>query len=66
MDENDDHFPVDPCSLDGYDTLLQVGFTKPGVYYLAVGKYDELSPVPAGGTYTLQVSIEGHPVQIRD
>jgi hypothetical protein len=63
---DDDLFPADSGSTDlgGFtlDSLLQFTFPAPGVYYLAVGGFPSLEPVPNGGTYTLQISIQNHPV----
>ena len=65
--QDDDQTPFDPGSEpDGFggdrsfDSLIEIVFPAPGTYYLAVGRFPNLSPIPAGGTYTLHVSIEGH------
>jgi len=43
-------------SISGLDSYLTYTFAQHGTYYIAVGQYYD-SPVPAGGTYQLQVSL---------
>ena len=58
---DDDHSPLDPGSEHSFDSLLEIDL-NPGTYYLAVGRFPNAQPIPAGGTYTLQVSVERHAV----
>jgi len=68
--ENDDS-ALDPGSVHSYDSEIHYTFAAAGVYYIVVGEFptsefDGVAPpegdVPdVGDTYTLHVSIEGHP-----
>ena len=63
---DDDQTPVDSGSEIWFgnttlDSLIEVSLTAPGTYYIAVGRFPNLQPVPAGGTYTLHVSIDELP-----
>jgi len=44
------------------DSYLEHTFTQPGVYYIQVGNWPEGTPVPAGATYQLQISLQNHPL----
>jgi len=39
------------------DSFLQVNVYAPGTYYIAVGSFYDLSPIPANGDYELQISV---------
>jgi large repetitive protein len=48
----------DGGSIHSYDAFLNYTFQNPGVFYIQVGRYSGGAPIPVGGTYTLQVSLE--------
>ncbi len=45
-------------SIHSYDSYLVYTFSQPGTYYIEVGKFSGGGPIPNGGTYTLQISLE--------
>jgi Ca2+-binding RTX toxin-like protein len=49
-------------SAHSYDSYLTYTFEEPGTYYISIGRfsgyYNADNPVPAGGTYSLQVSLD--------
>jgi T1SS-143 domain-containing protein len=47
----------DGGSIHSYDSYLTYTFSTPGTYYVSVGSWPSGSPIPAGGTYQLQVSL---------
>jgi len=44
-------------SFHPIDSYLEYTFAEPGTYYVAVGSFPSLQPVPSGTSYTLQVSL---------
>jgi Ca2+-binding RTX toxin-like protein len=68
LERSDDSF-IDPGSTSGLDSLFEFTFPTAGTYLIAVAEFGGSgggpngiidSPVPAGATYTLNVSIENH------
>ena len=60
---NDDGPSLDNGTVSSLDSYLSYQTTEVGTYTFAVGIYNELNPIPSGGTYELQVSVdEGTPV----
>jgi hypothetical protein len=59
---NDDNDPTfgQGGSVCGLDSYLEHTFATPGTYYIAVGRFPSLQPIPSGTSYKLQVSLEGH------
>ena len=55
---NDDGPSLDSGSATSLDSYLSYQTTEVGTYTFAVGTYNELAPIPSGGTYELQVSVE--------
>ncbi len=55
---NDDGPSLDSGSATSLDSYLSYQTTEIGTYTFAVGTYNELAPIPSGGTYELQVSVE--------
>lgn len=45
-------------STSGLDSYLTYTTTETGVFYIAIGTYSNLSPIPVGGTYELQISVD--------
>ncbi len=56
---SDDDYGGDPGSVDSHDSYLSNTLGSAGTYYVAVGSYSGLSPIPVGGTYELHVSVNG-------
>ena len=59
---NDDAV-TDPGSVEYFpnftlDSFITYTFAATGTYFIAVGAYPELDPVPAGATYSLHISLE--------
>ncbi|MBX9580456.1 MAG: S8 family serine peptidase, partial [Gemmataceae bacterium] len=52
---------IDPGSSTTLDSFLSWTFDSPGEYLIIVASYPG-STVPAGASYTLQVSLTGHPL----
>jgi len=50
----------DPGSVSNLDSYLSYTFTAAGTYYIAVGSFSFLSPIPVGGTYELQITTDGN------
>ena len=44
-------------SVSGLDSYLEYTFQTPGTYYVAVGRYPSLQPIPSGTSYQLHVSL---------
>ena len=49
-------------STSRLDSFLSFVFPAPGVYVIEVGRCC-IGPVPTGGTYLLQISVDNHPVR---
>lgn len=45
-------------STSGLDSYLNYTTATTGVFYIAIGTYSNLSPIPVGGTYELQISVD--------
>ena len=66
-DDNANNNNIDDGSLSSLDSFIQFTFA-PGTYIIGVGQYDsngvqggiQGAAPPVGGTYTLNVTIEGH------
>ena len=44
-------------SASGLDSYLEYTFQTPGTYYVAVGRFPSLQPIPSGTSYQLHVSL---------
>lgn len=58
---NDDGGVKDLGSVNGYDSFLSAVLSDPGLYFLSVGRYPDLSLI-RGQDYTLHVSLKNHTV----
>ena len=45
-------------SVTTLDSFISTVLPAAGTYYIAVGRFSSLSPIPAGGTYELQISVD--------
>ena len=61
--ESSDDSDYDPGSSTSLDSRIYYFFNEPGTYFVRVASYGQ-APVPDGATYTLQVSLSGHPVTV--